>query len=71
MKVLFNKFHRRINLMVLLFNIRGPGTQLRTQNFEISSLKGTSHTNSDSEWEIKALFNKYHRRKISGGTFVW
>jgi hypothetical protein len=34
-KVLFYKFHRRINLMVFCFIISGSGTKLRTQNLEI------------------------------------
>jgi hypothetical protein len=32
-----------------------------TQNFEISSPKALSHTNSDLNWEIKVLFNKFQR----------
>jgi hypothetical protein len=51
MRVLINKFHPRIILMALLWVlIWGPGTKQRIQNFEISSSKGTSHTNSDAEW---------------------
>jgi hypothetical protein len=38
-------FHHRTNLIALLFS-----NFEFTQNFEISSPKGTSHTNSDSEW---------------------
>jgi hypothetical protein len=37
--VLFNKFLHETNLIALLFS-----------NLEILSPKGTSHTNSDSEW---------------------
>jgi hypothetical protein len=55
MKVLINKFRRRINLMVLLFSNLGTGTKLRTQNFEIASPKGTSHSNSDSEWGYESF----------------
>jgi hypothetical protein len=36
--------------------IWGPETKLRTQNFEISSLKDTSYTNSDSEWGNEIFF---------------
>jgi hypothetical protein len=60
MKVLFNKFHRRINLAALLLS--SLGIKLRIQILEISSPKGTFHTNSDSEWKMTVLFNKFHHR---------
>jgi hypothetical protein len=49
-KVLFNKFDRGINLVAFCSVIWGQGIKLLPQNLEILSFKGTSHTNSDSEW---------------------
>jgi hypothetical protein len=50
MKVFFNKFHRRINLVAILFSNLGSRNKTTIQNFEILSPKGTFHTNFDSEW---------------------
>jgi hypothetical protein len=82
MKVLFNKFHRKINLVALLFwgLIWGPEIKLRIQNFKIFSPKGTSLTNSDSEWENESFVlvailcgNLGSRNKTQGGhgSFVY
>jgi hypothetical protein len=49
-QVLFNKLHHRTNLIALFFSNFVFKRQWRTQNFEILSSKGTSHTNSGSEW---------------------
>jgi hypothetical protein len=35
MKVLFSEYHRRTNLLALLFKIWSPEIRLHTQNFEI------------------------------------
>jgi hypothetical protein len=47
--VLFNEFHHRTKLMALLFSNFVFKRKLSTQNYKTLSLKGTSHTNSDSE----------------------
>jgi hypothetical protein len=44
-KVLCNKFHRRVNLIALLFNDWGQDTKLRAQNLEI--WKSSFHTKSE------------------------
>jgi hypothetical protein len=49
--VLFNKCHHRTNLFTFLFSDFAFKSYWRTQKFEISSPKGTSHTNFVSEWE--------------------
>jgi hypothetical protein len=36
--------------VALLLEVRVPEIKLHTPNFEIRGSKGTSHTNSDSEW---------------------
>jgi hypothetical protein len=56
--VLFNKYHRRSNLIELLFSNLVFLSLLDTQNFEIFSPKGTSHTNSDSEWENESFIQQ-------------
>jgi hypothetical protein len=48
--VLFNEFHHRTKLMAFLFSIFAFQRQLGTQNPKTLKPKGTSHTNSDSEW---------------------
>jgi hypothetical protein len=52
MKVLFNKFHRSINLMVLLSSNLGSRNQTTHSKFWIPAQNG----------EMKVLFNKCHRR---------
>jgi hypothetical protein len=49
--VFVNKFHHRTKFMVLLQSTFAFKRQLRIQNSKILSPRGTSHTNSDSEWE--------------------
>jgi pantothenate kinase-related protein Tda10 len=49
-QVLFNKLHHRTNLIAFIFNNFVFKRQWRTQNLKILSSKGTSHTNSSSEW---------------------
>jgi hypothetical protein len=54
--VLFNKFHHKTNLITLFKR------KLRSQDSEILRSKGTSHTNSDSDYEnqnLTALFLKF------------
>jgi hypothetical protein len=46
---LFNILHPRTDLIALLSSNFVLKRYWRTQNFEISSPKGTSYTNSDSE----------------------
>jgi hypothetical protein len=59
---LLNEFHHRTKLMALLFSTFAFKRQLGTQNIKTLSPKGTSHTNSDSEWEMKNLLNEFHHR---------
>jgi hypothetical protein len=47
---LLNISHRRTDLIALLFGSFVFKIKWHTQNFEILSPKGTSHTNSNSEW---------------------
>jgi hypothetical protein len=49
--VLFNKCHHRTDLIALLFSYFLFKREWRAQKFEISSPKGTFHTNFVSEWE--------------------
>jgi hypothetical protein len=49
--VLINEFHHRTKLMALLFRDFVFKRKFGTRNFITLSLKGTSHTNFDSEWE--------------------
>jgi hypothetical protein len=49
-QVLFNEFHHRTKLMAFLFNTFAFVRQLGNQNPKTLNPKGTSHTNSDSEW---------------------
>jgi hypothetical protein len=49
-QVLFNKSHHKTNLIGLFFSSFVFERLWRTRSFEIFSPKGTSHTNSDSEW---------------------
>jgi hypothetical protein len=60
--VLFNEFHHRTKLMALLFSIFAFQRQLGTQNLKILSPKGTSHTNSDSEWGNEIFLSEFHHR---------
>jgi hypothetical protein len=48
--VLFNEFHHRTKLLEFLFSIFAIQRQLGTQNPKTWSPKGTSNTDSDSEW---------------------
>jgi hypothetical protein len=44
--------------------ILGLEREMRAQNFEILSPKGTSSTNSNSDWEYKSFVKKLHCRII-------
>jgi hypothetical protein len=50
-QVLSTNFHRRTNLVALLFGNFGCRKKQRRQSFYILSPKGTSHTNDDLEWD--------------------
>jgi hypothetical protein len=60
--VLFNEFHHRTKLMALLFSTFAFSRQLGTQNPKTLSPKGTSHTNSDSEWGNEFFLSEFHHR---------
>jgi hypothetical protein len=69
-QVLFNKCHHRINLIAFLLYKFVFKRLWHTQNFQILSIKGTSHTNSDSEWGNESFVQQILPWNKSGGTFV-
>jgi hypothetical protein len=53
--LLVNKFHHRKNLIAVFSAILYNKDNGVFRNLEIFSPKGTSHTNSDSEWENESF----------------